>query len=107
LTSRILGEWLSRLADGGHLAQANLAGSTAEGAPMSGRFIAAMALIVIGIAGLAYGGLSFTHKEDVVDLGPIKVSTDKRETLPVPPIVGGIFIVAGVALLVTGRRQSA
>lgn len=74
---------------------------------MSGRVLAAVVLIALGVAGLAYGGLSFTHKENVVDLGPLKVTQDKRETLPLPPIVGGLFIVAGVALLVTGGRQRA
>jgi hypothetical protein len=41
----------------------------------------------VGIAGLAFGGFSFTHREKVIDLGPIQASADKKESLPVPPIL--------------------
>ena len=64
-------------------------------------------LIVLGIIGLAYGGLSWTTKEKVVDLGPIEVTQNKTRSLPLPPIAGGIALVAGVILLVgSGRRNS-
>ena len=36
-------------------------------------------LIILGVAGLAFGGLSFTHKEKVLDLGPIEASAEKKE----------------------------
>jgi hypothetical protein len=57
-------------------------------------------LIVLGLAGLLYGGFSWTKKDTVVDAGPIEISTEKRESLPVPPIVGGLLLVAGVVLVV-------
>jgi len=56
-------------------------------------------LIVLGLAGLLYGGLSWTRKDTVVDAGPIEVTADKRERLPVPPIVGGLLLVAGVVMV--------
>jgi len=56
-------------------------------------------LVIIGLVGLAYGGLSWTRKDKIVDAGPIEISTNKRETLPISPIAGGIFLVAGVVLL--------
>jgi hypothetical protein len=63
-------------------------------------------LIVLGIAGLAFGGFSFTHKEKVLDLGPIEASADKKESLPIPPILGALAIVGGVVLLTTGARRA-
>lgn len=64
-------------------------------------------LIVLGIIGLAYGGFSWTTKEKVVDLGPLQVTQDKTRSLPLPPIAGGICLVAGVIVLVSsGRRNS-
>ncbi len=64
-------------------------------------------LIVLGIVGLAYGGFTWTTKEKVVDLGPLQVTQDKTRSLPLPPIAGGIALVAGVILLVgSGRRSS-
>jgi drug/metabolite transporter (DMT)-like permease len=63
-------------------------------------------LIVLGIAGLAFGGFSFTRKEKVLDLGPIEASADKKESLPIPPILGALAIVGGVVLLATGARRA-
>jgi len=63
-------------------------------------------LIILGIAGLAFGGLSFTHKEKVLDLGPIQASADKKESLPIPPILGALAIVGGVVLVATSARRA-
>ena len=56
-------------------------------------------LIVLGVIGLAYGGLSWTRKDTIVDAGPIEITTNKTESLPLPPIAGGLLLVAGVVLL--------
>ena len=63
-------------------------------------------LIIIGIAGLAFGGFSFKHKEKVLDLGPIEASADKKESLPVPPLLGALAIVGGVVLVATSARRA-
>jgi uncharacterized membrane protein YidH (DUF202 family) len=63
----------------------------------------AIVLIVIGVVGLAYGGISWTRQETVLDAGPVELSTERRETLPLPPLVGGVCLVAGIALLVIRR----
>jgi hypothetical protein len=70
------------------------------------KFAVAIVLIVLGVAGLAYGGISFTHQTKDVDLGPIQISHEKTDTLPVTPIAGGLCLVAGVALLIVGGRGS-
>jgi hypothetical protein len=61
-------------------------------------------LIVFGVVALAYGGFSFTHKEKILDIGPIQATADKRETIPLPPVVGGIALVGGIAMLVMGKK---
>lgn len=73
---------------------------------MAGRRIAAIVLIVLGIVALAWGGFSWTREKTVIDLGPIEATAETRETLPIPPVVGGIALVAGIVLLVlpAGRR---
>lgn len=68
--------------------------------------IVGVLLIIVGIAGLAFGGFSFTRKEKVLDVGPIEASADKKESLPVPPLLGALAIVGGVVLLVTGARRA-
>jgi uncharacterized membrane protein YidH (DUF202 family) len=62
-------------------------------------------LIILGVVGLAYGGIQWTTKEKVVDMGPLQVTHDKTQSLPLPPIAGGVCLVAGVVLLVAGGRQ--
>jgi hypothetical protein len=68
--------------------------------------IVGIILIVLGIAGFAFGRLSFTHKEKVLDLGPIQASADKKESLPIPPILGALAIVGGVVLVAVGARRA-
>jgi hypothetical protein len=64
----------------------------------------AMALMVLGVIGLGYGGITLTHQKEDVDLGPIRISHETHDTLPLPPIVGGVCLVAGVAILILGGR---
>jgi hypothetical protein len=74
---------------------------------MSATRVAGIVLIVIGLVGVLWGGLSWTREKTVVDVGPFKATTQTRETIPFPPIAGGIALVAGVVLLVLpGRRRS-
>jgi hypothetical protein len=68
--------------------------------------IVGILLIIVGIAGLAFGGFSFTHREKVLDVGPIEAHADKKESLPVPPILGALALVGGVVLLVTSSRRA-
>ena len=68
--------------------------------------IIGLVLILLGVVGLALGGFSFTHKEKVVDLGPIEASADKKESVPIPPILAGLALVGGVVLLVAGSRRA-
>jgi hypothetical protein len=66
--------------------------------------VAGIVLIVLGVLIFAYGGFSFTRREKVVDLGPIEATAEKREHVPLPPILGGAAVLGGIALLVAGRR---
>ena len=63
-------------------------------------------LIVLGAIGLIYGGITYTRSRETVDLGPLEVTAEKKETIPLPPIVGGIMLLAGVALVVGTRRAT-
>jgi hypothetical protein len=68
--------------------------------------ILGIVLIAVGALGLAYGGISFTTQEEVVDVGPIEASVEEKETIPLPPVAGGIAVLAGVGLLLVGRKNS-
>jgi UDP-N-acetylmuramyl pentapeptide phosphotransferase/UDP-N-acetylglucosamine-1-phosphate transferase len=74
---------------------------------MSATRILALVLIVVGALMFAYPMISYTTRDKVVDLGPIEVTQEERHSIPVPPILGGIALVAGIALLFAGGRRSA
>jgi uncharacterized membrane protein HdeD (DUF308 family) len=62
-------------------------------------------LIILGIVALAYQGISYTKKDKVVDLGPLKVETEKKETIPLPPVLGVIAVVGGIVLVAVSARK--
>lgn len=71
----------------------------------SGVLIIAIVLIAIGMVSLAYQGITYTTREKIVDLGPIKATADRERTIPLPPILGGLALAGGVVLLVVGARR--
>lgn len=58
-------------------------------------------LILLGLAGLAWGGLAWNKKSNV-ELGPIEMQVTERKSLPIPPIAGAVAVVSGLALIFAG-----
>jgi hypothetical protein len=69
--------------------------------------IAGVILIILGTLGLVYQGFTYVTREKVVDAGPIQVTADKERYVWVPPVVSGVAIVGGVALVALGGRKTA
>lgn len=61
-------------------------------------------LIAIGLIGVVYGGINWTTRKDVVDLGVVKVSQNETQTLPLPPIAGAVCLVIGTVLVVKSSK---
>lgn len=62
-------------------------------------------LIVLGAAALVYQGITYTSRETVVDLGPIRATADRERTILLPPVLGIGAVAGGVVLLIAGRRR--
>ena len=62
-------------------------------------------LIVIGVICLVFQGITYTKHKKVLQVGSFEATTEQHKTIPLPPIVGGVALVAGVALLMTNRRS--
>ena len=67
--------------------------------------IAAIVLIVLGAISLAYGGISYTTREKVLDIGPIEATAERHKTVPLPPVIGGVAVIAGIAMLFAGSKK--
>jgi len=69
-------------------------------APMAG-----ILLIVFGVIALAYQGITYTTQKKALDMGPIQATKHEQKTIPLPPVVGGIALIGGVVLLMSGNRN--
>jgi hypothetical protein len=67
--------------------------------------IIGLILIVIGIVGFAVGGFSFTHEHQDAKVGPLDIEHKQTSTVPIPPILSGIALVGGIALVVVGAKS--
>ena len=67
--------------------------------------IVGIVLIVIGVISLAVGGISYTSREKVLDVGPLEATTETEKSIPLPPLLGGLALAGGVVLLIAGSRK--
>jgi len=72
---------------------------------MNGRMLLGVALIVIGIIALMYQSFTYTTRKKVLDVGPIQATKEEHQTIPVPPVIGVIVVISGVAVLALGRGK--
>jgi uncharacterized membrane protein HdeD (DUF308 family) len=72
---------------------------------LNGRMLLGVALIVIGIIALVYQGFTYTTHKKVLDIGPIQATKEEHRTIPVPPVIGIIAVISGVAVLALGRGK--
>jgi len=69
--------------------------------------ILAIALIVLGIVGLVYGGIGYNRQTTILDVGGIKATATEHKTIPIAPIAGGLALAGGIVLLMGSRKRSA
>ena len=67
--------------------------------------VAGIILVVLGVLALAYQGIRYTTREKLIDFGPLQVTASERKSIPLPPIVGGVALVAGIALIMADRKK--
>ncbi|MCK7497565.1 MAG: hypothetical protein MZW92_47370 [Comamonadaceae bacterium] len=66
--------------------------------------IAAIALIIAGGLGLAYGGFSYTKESQQANLGPLELTVTDRQWVGVPVWAGVAAIAIGALLLAVPRK---
>ena len=62
-------------------------------------------LIVLGAAGLAFQGISYTKREKVIDIGGLGITAETRKTIPIPLVAGGLAVAAGIGTVVVASKK--
>jgi hypothetical protein len=64
-----------------------------------------LVLIVLGALALIYQGITFTGSKKIIDFDSIQVSAESERTILVPPLLGGLVLACGIALVIVGRKK--
>ena len=67
--------------------------------------VMAVVLIGIGAVVLGKGEVDFKTKEKVIEVRPVQVEMQKTHHMALPPVVGGVTLVAGISLLIVSIRK--
>lgn len=73
---------------------------------MSSRQMVGLGLVIVGIVALVWGGVFWTDRDTVIDVGPLEVTTEEREGVRLPPVLGVIALVGGIVLLMPCRLRA-
>ena len=68
--------------------------------------IVSLALVIIGIVALVYGGISYNRERTILDVGGIRATATEHKTTLLPPLVGLLALTGGVALLAVDKRRA-
>lgn len=67
--------------------------------------VTGMLLIILGILGLAYQGFIYTEKEQIAQIGEVKITTNTEKILYFSPTLAGASLTVGVVLVLIGSRR--
>jgi hypothetical protein len=68
--------------------------------------IVGIILIIVGVVALIYGGITYTSHKKSVNVGPVHASASTHKTIPLPPVLGGVLLAAGIVLMALGARRA-
>lgn len=66
--------------------------------------ILGIVLLLAGIGGLIVPNISWTQTETVAEIGPLEINADKEKNVWIPTAAAIAAIVAGLGLVVAGRK---
>ena len=72
---------------------------------MKPAIVIGIVLILLGIVALSYNRITYTTKEKIVEIGPLQATAEKQKSIPLPPLLGGLALVAGVGLIAVGYKK--
>lgn len=66
-----------------------------------------IALIILGVVALSYQRITYTSEEKIAEIGPLKATAEREKSIPLPPVLGGLALVAGAVMAIAGYRSRA
>jgi hypothetical protein len=67
--------------------------------------IAGILFIVLGIIALSYNRITYTKEEKIVEIGPFTATAEREKSIPLPPMLGGLALIAGAGMIAAGYRK--
>ena len=63
-------------------------------------------LVILGIVALSYQRITYTTEEKIAEIGPLKATAEREKSIPLPPVLGGLALVAGAVMVAAAYRRS-
>jgi hypothetical protein len=67
--------------------------------------IAGILLILLGIISLSYNRITYTKEEKIAEIGPFTATAEREKSIPLPPVLGGLALIAGAGMIAVGYRK--
>lgn len=64
-----------------------------------------MALVILGIVALIYGGIGYNRQRTIFELGGLKATATEHKSMALPPIAGALLVIGGAAALMVEKRR--
>jgi drug/metabolite transporter (DMT)-like permease len=61
--------------------------------------IIGISLIVLGVVAFVYQGITYSTRGHEMNIGSLHMSTEQTHHIPLPPILGAVALIGGIALL--------
>ncbi len=68
--------------------------------------ILGVVLIVLGVGALVFGHFTYTETKPVAYIGPVHINKQEENHVSIPTIAGIVVVIAGLGLVVLGRRPT-
>lgn len=72
---------------------------------MKTMIVSGILLIIVGIVGLSYDRITYTTKETIAEIGPLEATAEREKSIALPPVLGGLMLLAGIGLVAAGYRR--
>lgn len=68
--------------------------------------VLAIALLILGLVSLIWGGIPYKSQKTVVEVGDFKATATEQKTLPLPRPLGGVAVAVGAFLFYRSLRRA-